>query len=131
MSSAWTLAIRVNQLIAHIRHHEEGVKELAHKAETLAAIIGEVRNTYGPEKDGEEQIHQIVENVISRLQHDLASFESELSKLLDEKKTGPLRPGWVLKTWREKVAAPTFARLEKSIGSHQDSLQFLVSLLHG
>lgn len=79
-----------------------------------------------------EQIHQIVDKVITRLEHDLQSFEKELSKLLVDENTGRLRSGKILlKTWREEVAAPTFERLEKSIRSHQDSLQFLVNLLQG
>ena len=103
---------------------------MEHKAETLTAIVEEVYHAY-PEKGGQDQIHQIVGKVVARLEHDLDRFKKELSKLLDERETGRLGPGRLLKTWREQFAAPTFARLEKSMGNHQDSLQFLVSILLG
>jgi len=140
VQTSWTLAIRLKTLIGDIKAQQENVAKLEQKAETLATIIHEVQNACGPQ-DGrtnkpstnpdEENIRRTVRNVTSRCRDDLQEFKSELSKLLQEKKTGRFRMGLVVTTWRMQVAGPAFTRIEKSIEGHECSLQLLVNVLHG
>lgn len=67
--------------------------------------------------------------VIKRCKDDLEKFERELSNIL-ERRTGRFGSGSVMKMWRQQLADPTFARIEKSIESHQCSLQILLDVLH-
>ena len=134
------MAVRLRDLIGAIKSTQENVAKLEQKADTLATIIHEVQDACGPQ-DGrpsdprsnaaEENIRRTVRNVTSRCRDDLEEFQTELSKLLEEKKTGRFRMGMVVKAWRMQVAGPTFIRIEKSIEGHEFSLQLLLNVLHG
>ena len=67
-------------------------------------------------------------DAIGRCRDDLEEFEGELSKLLEKRHT---IAGVLLQRWRQQTAAPTFARIAKSIEGHQLSLQLLIQILHG
>ncbi|MCJ1245537.1 hypothetical protein MMC30_002741 [Trapelia coarctata] len=140
VQSAWTLAVRLKTLIGEIKGQQENVAKLEQKADTLATIIHEVQNAcglqdrrtnYPPNNAAEENIRRTVQNVTSRCRDDLQEFQTELSKLLQEKRTGRFRMGLIVTTWRIQVAGPTFTRIEKSIEGHECSLQLLVNVLHG
>lgn len=129
--------MKVKELIVKIKSQDEDVQQLEDKADTLGAIIEEVKNAYGsqaeqgstlPGESGHDNVRTLVNDAISRCKDDLEDLEKELLKLLKKRRTiaGP-----VLRTWRQQTAAPTFARIAKSIESHQLSLQLLIQILHG
>ena len=129
--------MEVKKLIVKIKRQDEDVQQLEDKADTLGAIIKEVENAYGPQEEqgstlpgepGHDNIRTLVNDAISRCKGDLEEFEEELSKLLEKRHT---ITGSVLRRWRQQTAAPTFARIAKSIESHQLSLQLLIQILHG
>ncbi|KAL8783575.1 MAG: hypothetical protein Q9195_009347 [Heterodermia aff. obscurata] len=129
ISSSWTLAIRIKQLIVHIKNLDEDVQKLEDKAETLIVIVEEVKEAYGSKEDSGDRIYQVTRKVVTLLEIDLASFSKELSRIKREKRTGQFRGSMLLQAWREHVAAPTFQRLEESIESHRASLHLVVDLL--
>lgn len=127
----------VKKLIVKIKCQKEDVQQLEEKADTLGAIIKEVENAYRPQEkqgstlrgeSGHDNIRTLVNDAISRCKDDLEGLEEELSKLLEKRNT---ITGSVLRIWRQQTAAPTFARIAKSIESHQLSLQLLLQILHG
>lgn len=129
--------MEVKKLIVKIKSQDEDVQQLEDKADTLGAIIKEVKNAYGPQEEqgsalpgesGHDNIRTLVNDATSRCKADLEEFEEELSKLLEKRHT---IAGSVLRRWRQQTAAPTFARIAKSIESHQLSLQLLIQILHG
>ena len=107
------------------------------KAVSLGAVIQEVENAYKP-KDGqvsflsggqaEANIRNLVVDATNRCASDLEKFEEELSAMLVKRKG---LGGSILRRWRLQVAAPAFARIQKSIEGHQLSLHLLIQLLHG
>ena len=129
-STVWTLADEIKQLIVCVKNYNQNVQDLELKAGTLTAILDEIDRAYGPD-GGDQNIHCAVNRIVSKLEYDLSSFKAELSKLLAGLEHVSFLPLCVRKIWREKNTALTFARPEKSMKSHQDSLQFLVMLLHG
>jgi len=140
VQSAWTLSVRLKNLIGEIKVQQENVAKLEQKAETLATIIKGVQSACGPQDSptanrpidlSEDNIRTAVRNVTLRCRDDLEEFRYELSKLLHEKTTGRFRMGMIVTTWRIQVAGPAFARIEKSIEGHECSLQLLLNVLHG
>ena len=130
-STAWTLADQIKQLIVRVKNYHQNVQDMELKAGTLAATIYEVDSAYGPHAIIGDPIHCIVNRTVSQLEYELDSFRGDLSKLLAGMEHGSFLPLCVRKMLREKNTAFTFARLEKSIKSHQDDLHFLVTLLNG
>lgn len=139
IQTAWTLSIRLKNLIGDIKAQKENVAKLEQKVETLATTIKAIENACGPESgrtdnpsldSPEESIRRTVRSVTSRCRDDLNEFEEELSNILQEKTTGRLRRGLLLTQWRLQVAGPTFARIEKSIEGHKCSLELLMNVLH-
>jgi len=129
--------VEVKKLIVKIKRQDEDVQQLEDKTDTLGAIIHEVENVYAPQEEqgsillgesGHDNIRTLVKDAISRCKDDLEEFEEELLKLLEKRHT---IAGSVLRRWRQQTAAPTFARIAKSIESHQLSLQLLIQILHG
>lgn len=120
-----------------LKREDENVQQLEDKADTLGAIIKEVENAYGPQEEqrsalpgesGHDNLRTLVNDAISRCKDDLEEFEEELSKLLEKRH---IIARSLLRRWRQQTAAPTFARIAKSIESHQLSLQLLIQILHG
>lgn len=129
--------MEVKKLIVKIKCQKEDVQQLEEKADTLSSIINEVKNAYRPQEKqgstlpvepGYDNIRTLVKDAISRCEDDLTGLKEELWKLLEKRQTitGP-----VLRIWRQQTAAPTFARIAKSIETHQLSLQLLLQILHG
>ena len=121
----------------NIKRLNEDVQQLEDKADNLGAIIREVENACEiqeehsstlPREPGRDNIRTLVNDAIGRCKEDLREFEEELSKLLENRNN---IAGNVLRKWRQQTAAPTFARIAKSIESHQLSLQLLIQILHG
>ena len=135
--TAWCLSVEVKKLIEKIKRQDEDVRRLEDNADTLGAIIKEVENAHRlhekqgstlPGEPGQDTIRTLVNDAISRCKDDLKDIEEELLKLLENRDT---IAGSVLWRWRQQTAAPTFARIAKSIESHQLSLQLLIQILHG
>ena len=65
-----------------------------------------------------------MKNVVDRCDNDLARFQSKLEKLV--------RHGnWISVAWKQQVAAPALARIDKSISERQQHLSMLLQLLQG
>ena len=102
--------------------------------------MGQVSNAYSPDATGsddpsnspeEKQIQKHIQDELSCCKEDLKAYEKEVSKLVEQKKKGNFGVGLILSTWKEKVASPTFRRIEKAIEDHQSYLQSLMDVHHG
>ncbi|KAL9044691.1 MAG: hypothetical protein Q9214_002189 [Letrouitia sp. 1 TL-2023] len=128
-TSACTLAISLKQLVGKIKERDKSVQELEDKAGTLATVLGQICDAYGPEtglvsRSREQQVRENIINVTTRCNEDLSKFKNELTSLLDAN-------NWFKAAYKQQTVVPTITRIEKSIGVHLQSLQILVILLQG
>ena len=123
-----------------MKNGEERANDLERKARSFATIIWQVNNAYGSHatepqnlqiETDETQIREDIKVELIRCKEDLKAFEEEVSKLLGHRKTGKFGVYVFLNAWREKVAQPTFERIEKSIAEHLSYLHSLMEVHHG
>ncbi|KAL8696235.1 MAG: hypothetical protein Q9201_007761 [Fulgogasparrea decipioides] len=128
-TSTCSLAVQVKRLIQNVKQQDEKAKELEYKLDTLTKILDHARKVYGPDEvhsysPREEEIQQAVKKVVVHSYKDLEWFNTKSKKHL---KHG----NWVSVAWKQQVAAPALARLEKSISERQQQLSTLMLLLQG
>ncbi|KAG8533919.1 uncharacterized protein KY384_001660 [Bacidia gigantensis] len=131
------LAYTLQKVVHEIKEEDEEVQRLERKVERLIAVIDEVKRLYGSQEtrpfgstDESEtaNVRALVEDTTKACGDDLKRFQNDLYDLMEKKPTfgDPL-----VRRWRQRHAAPTFARLEKQIEGHQLSLQLLINTEHG
>lgn len=105
------------------------MQELEDKTETLATVLGQICDAYGPEtglvsRSRERRVRENVWNVTRHCERDLRKFNDKLTELSNAN-------NWVTAACRQQILAPEIASIERSIGVHLQSLQILVILLQG
>ena len=131
VSSVVTLAVRSQQLIGNYGTLDGKIENLERKARSFAYVVEQVRDAYAPEGSQGLPLDPEVCARLADCEGQLKRFETEVAKLMRQRKKGKHGAGFVLGTWQEKVARPVFELVEDAIATHQNDLQALLVKHHG
>ena len=128
MKTAWSLAQRIQKLVEGIKHQDQNAKLLVDKFNALTAMLQQTVDLYGQDESSscdprEQQIRQNIRTIAVDCKEDLEKFEPKLRRLT---KHG----NWASVAWKQDVAGPAFASMEKSVWERHQILHVQVQSLH-
>ncbi|KAL9594478.1 MAG: hypothetical protein Q9219_007012, partial [cf. Caloplaca sp. 3 TL-2023] len=129
VTSSCTLALHIKRLVQNVREQDENAKDLGDRLDTLTTILGQAGALYGSDETrtfspSEQQIRNCVDKVVRHCEKDLRDFKEKLEDLVHH-------GNWISVAWKQQVAAPKLARIEKTLSVRQQHLSILMEIIHG